>query len=517
MHIGIDVGGTNTDAVVMNGDKVVAATKSSTTADINGGIVTSLAQLRDEGSFAAGDVTAVMIGTTHFVNALVEATRLAPVAAVRLGLPATSSMPPFTGWPTSLVDAVRGESYLCHGGHEFNGREISPLDPDELRRIAADISARGLRSVAISSVFSPINSELEQRALEIMAAELPDDVTISLSHEIGRIGLLERENATIINAALRELARGAITGIEGSLREFGILGDIFLSANDGTLVDLESATRYPVMTFASGPTNSMRGAALLTGLEEAVVVDIGGTTADVGVLQSGFPRESSVPVSLAGIRTNFRMPDLVSLGIGGGSLIDPSAEVSVGPRSTGYRLTSEALVFGGDTITATDCVVAAGRATIGDPARVAHLDPRMVRRALDEISERVARVVDRMRVTPEPLPVVAVGGGSILLPDTLPGAGEVVRPPRHEVANAIGAASAMVGGEVDRICPAADEAARIEARETAKQDATYRAILAGAEPDTVQIVDFGEMPVPYLPGNAIRVHAKAVGSLKTGV
>ena len=78
----------------------------------------------------------------------------------------------------------------------------------------------------------------------------------------------------------------------------------------------EHVERYPVLTFASGPTNSMRGAALLAGLKDAMVVDIGGTTSDVGMLMHGFPREAAISVDIGGVRTNFRMPDVLAIGLG---------------------------------------------------------------------------------------------------------------------------------------------------------------------------------------------------------
>src|SRR5947207_2835191 len=113
----------------------------------------------------------------------------------------------------------------------------------------------------------------------------------------------------------------------------------------------EVAETYPVYSFASGPTNSMRGAAFLSRLADALVVDVGGTTTDVGALRHGFPREANNVVEVGGVRTLFRMPDLLSLGLGGGSLVtlDP---LSIGPLSVGYRLTTESRVFGGTTLTA---------------------------------------------------------------------------------------------------------------------------------------------------------------------
>jgi len=516
MRIGIDVGGTNTDAVLIDSggaDRVLAAVKAATTGDVTSGIVAALDGLQAQHAFDPAGVRAVMIGTTHFINALVEADRLAPTAALRLGLPATASLPPMVDWPARLVDAIAGRGYMAHGGHEFDGRQISPLDEDELRRHAADMAANGVRSVAVSSVFSPVNAEFELRAAEILAEELGPELPVSLSHEIGRVGLLERENATIINAALRELAAHIVDALAGSVSGHGITAPLYLSQNDGTLMDVGYARRYPVATFASGPTNSMRGAAVLSGQSSCAVVDVGGTTTDVGVLTGGFPREATVEVSVAGIRTNFRMPDVLSIGLGGGSLVRDTSGLTVGPDSVGYRLTERALVFGGDTLTATDIAVAAGRASIGDPALVAHLPRELVEAALERIAADVADVVDRMRISADPLPVVAVGGGSVLLPDEFPGLGEVLRPEHFAVANAIGAAIAQVGGEVDRVF-AIEPGRRDAVVDEARQEAVDRAVVAGADPATVTIVDFDEVPIPYLPGNATRIRCKAVGDLR---
>lgn len=513
MRIGIDVGGTNTDAVLMDGTTVLAGTKATTTTDVSSGIVRALEDLRDIRQFQPADVEAVMIGTTHFVNAFVEASRLASVAALRLGLPATASLPPMCDWPQRLVDAVQGRAYLAHGGHEFDGRHISELDEDELRRHAADMAAHGVEAVAISAVFSPVNDEFEVRAAEVLQKELGPDVAISLSSQIGRTGLLGRENATIANAALSRMAITVIDGFEASLARYGITAPLFLSQNDGTLMDAGYARQYPISTFSSGPTNSMRGAAALSGLDSCAVVDVGGTTTDVGILTNGFPREANTEVQIGGVRTNFRMPDVLSVGLGGGSLVtDEDGTVRVGPRSVGYRLREEAMVFGGTTLTATDIVVAAGMADIGDAAAVAHLPKELVERARQQIAADVADALDRMRTSAEPLAVVAVGGGSVLLPESLPGFENIIKPENFAVANAIGAAIAQVGGEVDQVfsVPAGKRDSVVA---EAQQAALNRAVAAGAVPGTVRIVEFDEVPIPYLPGNATRIRCKAVGDL----
>ena len=394
---------------------------------------------------------------------------------------------------------------ICHGGHEFDGRLISAVDREEMKQAAADFAAKGISTVAISSVFSPVNSEAEVEAAAILSEELPG-TAISLSHEIGRIGLLERENATIMNACLRELAAQIVAAFHAALAELGVDAPIYLSQNDGTLMAVDYAERYPVATFASGPTNSMRGAAFLSGLADCAVIDIGGTTSDVGILQHGFPREAAVAVEIGGVRTNFRMPDVLSLGIGGGSHVDGA---EVGPQSVGYELTSRALVFGGDVLTATDLAVAAGLADIGDRDRVAGLEAEP---ALARIEEGIAETVDRMKTSPDPIPVVVVGGGSILLRDTLPGASELVKPEHFAVANAIGAAIAQVGGEVDKVV-ALEGTTRVAAIEEAKAEAVEKAVAAGAERDSVRVVDVEDVPIAYLAGDATRIRAKAIGDL----
>jgi len=508
MRIGVDVGGTNTDAVLVDGRDVLAEAKTPTTPDVTGGIVAALRALVESSGVAVSRAQAVMIGTTHFTNAVVEARRLAPTGVIRLGLPATEALPPMVGWPAPLREALGGHIRLCHGGHEFDGRRIAPLDGDELRRAAADFAAEGIGTVAVSSVFSPVNAEAEQEAAAVIAEELPG-AAISLSHEIGRIGLLERENATIMNACLRTLATNIVAAFRSALAELGIEAPLYLSQNDGTLMSVDYAERYPVATFASGPTNSMRGAAFLSGLADCAVIDIGGTTSDIGILQHGFPREASVAVEIGGVRTNFRMPDVLSLGIGGGSHVHGT---EVGPRSVGYELTTRALVFGGDVLTATDLAVAAGLAEIGDAERVAGLDAGP---ALARIEERLAETVDRMKTSADPIPVVVVGGGSILLRDSLPGASELVKPSHFAVANAIGAAIAQVGGEVDRVV-ALEHTTREAALEDAKAEAVDKAVAAGAERDAVRVVDVEDVPIAYLPGNATRIRVKAVGDLDLG-
>jgi N-methylhydantoinase A/oxoprolinase/acetone carboxylase beta subunit len=515
LRIGIDVGGTNTDAVIMDGPRVVEWIKMNNSEDITTGVTEALRQLLLKAGAATGEIGAVMIGTTQFTNAVVQRRDLAPVAALRLCLPAAQSLPPMVDWPDDLRQSVGNCWFLAHGGYEFDGREISPLDEEEIRGIAGKIREREIGAVAVSAVFSPINAAMEQRAAAILTEELPG-VRVTLSEQIGRVGLLERENAAILNACLQPLGAKVIDAFIEALVGAGITAPLFLTQNDGTLMAADFAKQFPVLTFASGPTNSMRGAAFLSGLQEALVVDIGGTTTDVGALHHGFPREAGVAIEVGGVRTNFRMPDVYSIGLGGGSLVQHggSGPLTVGPQSVGYKLVKEGLVFGGATLTATDIAVAAGQAEVGDKSAVAGLEARLVRDALGVIEDLVETACDRVRLTADPVPVLVVGGGSILVRDQI---GELVstRPPYYQVANAVGAAIAQISGEVDRVYALSD-LPREKALADAKEQATERAVAAGATRGTVEIVEVEEVPLAYLPSNATRIRVKAVGDLARG-
>ncbi|MDV4156570.1 MULTISPECIES: hydantoinase/oxoprolinase N-terminal domain-containing protein [Rhizobium] len=513
MRIGIDVGGTNTDAALMDGPLVLGACKSPTTSDVGSGIVAVLKQVLSMTGVSVSEIQAVMIGTTHFTNAVVERKRLLEVAAIRLGLPATKALPPMTDWPKDLADTLGRHTFMVRGGNEFDGRKIAPLDEPEILRIAGEIRSRGLTAASITSVFSPVTPDMELRAAEILGNEIPG-LSISLSHEVGRVGFLERENASVMNASLADLSRKVVNSFRNALKELAIHAPFYISQNDGTLMVPDYVERYPVLTFASGPTNSMRGAAMLAGEKEAMVVDIGGTTSDVGMLMQGFPRESAVAVDIGGVRTNFRMPDVLAIGLGGGSIVrDDGARI--GPDSVGYEITSRALIFGGDTLTTTDIIVAAGLEDIGDRSRVAHIPARTIETALDTIHRMADEAVDRMKTSAEPLPVILVGGGSILISRDLPSASRVIRPENASVANAIGAAIAQVGGEVDRIF-SLEGTSRDIVLGGAKKEAEERAVKAGAEAGTVKIMDIEEVPLAYLPGSATRIRVKAIGDLVIG-
>ncbi|MBN8941351.1 MAG: hydantoinase/oxoprolinase family protein [Rhizobiales bacterium] len=510
-RIGIDVGGTNTDAVLIADGRVVAAVKTATTEDVLSGVKNALGDLlRAAGEApAARSIETVVIGTTHFTNAVVERRGLQKVAALRVGLPANAGLPPFIDWPRDLAEVVRGQVFMVAGGHEYDGRPLVPLDRTAIRDAARRIADSGITSIAVTSVFSPLRSENEAEAAQILAEETPG-ATITLSHELGRIGLLERENVALLNACLQALARKTTAAFVDALRQSGIDAPLYLTQNDGTIMHGSVAERYPVYCFASGPTNSMRGAAFLSGLADGIVVDVGGTTSDIGCLKGGFPREANAAVEIGGVRTLFRMPDLLSIGLGGGTEISADGR-RIGPRSVGFRLTSKALAFGGDTLTATDIAVATGRIALGDRSRLAHLTSAFVAEATLRMGEMICDGVDRMKTDAADVPLLAVGGGSFLIPDRVAGASEVVRVEHHAVANAVGAAIAQVSGEVDQIFTGVT---RADALDRAETEAARRAVEAGADPASLATIEVEDIPLSYLPGDARRVRVRMIGDIR---
>ena len=553
-RIGVDVGGTNTDAALLDvqaldtpGRGVVASHKTATTPDITSGITNAIRAVLAAGSASVGTadlgshVLSVTIGTTHFVNALIEADarRLSRVAVVRLCGPYTRMLPPFTDVPTGLRQIIDGGAYYLGGGLEVDGREMTPLDRDEVAACVEKIQAAGIDTVALVGVFSPLDAEgRHEDACKAIMAAIDPSLNVVCSHGVGPPGLLARENATILNAAILATARRTIAGFGAAMCRLRLGCPLYLSQNDGTLISAEAAAAYPIKTFASGPTNSMTGAAFLAGLDsrgaassadadgfQTLVVDIGGTTTDVcALLPSGFPRPAPNYVDVGGVRTAFAMPEVVSIGLGGGSKVTVDADtgtVSVGPDSVGHRLTKCARVFGGSDLTTSDIAVASGDADeLGDPAAVAALKASLpastVAAARATIRTMLEKVVDQMRVSAAPVHVLLVGGGSLLLPpgDSLSNVARCTRPIHHGAANAVGAAIAKVSGEVDTIVllEGRDERDVVDA---AKAQAVQAAVDAGADAADVRIVAVDSIPLQYVHNRATRLIVKAVGRLAT--
>ena len=350
LWLGVDAGETNTDAVVMDTrHHLVAKAKVSTTADVRSGIGTAISRVVGHRDVDPARVTRAMLGTASAIGAIADRKGLTRVAVVRIGAPLTLALPPLATWPATLRAAVSAGERVIGGGADYDGRVAAPLDEEALARFLNRVSQRA-DAVAIAGVFSPVAPEQELRAAEVVRRELGAAMHVSLSHEIGSLGLLERENAAVLNAALVGVIEDLARALDQTLSAEGIVADPFFAQNDGAVMALGHALRFPLLMVGSGPASGMRGAAFLSGIEEGVVVDIGGSSTHVGVLVHGFPRASSLQPEIGGVRMDFRMPDFFTVPLGGGSVVcaGESPPAARAP-SVAHRLVDEALVFGGRT------------------------------------------------------------------------------------------------------------------------------------------------------------------------
>ncbi|KAF2118207.1 hypothetical protein BDV96DRAFT_488522 [Lophiotrema nucula] len=520
---------TNTDGVIIDPTRsgetdrgIIAWHKAPTTPDPSHGISTAIKTMFTSTSISPSSIASVTIGTTHFVNAVVtrDSSRLSKVAVLRLCGPFSKHAPPCVDWPPSMRKIILGHYALVKGGLEVDGDLIDEIRENEIRAQAQVIKEKGIKSVVVNGVFSPIDTvyRQEERAADILREEIKG-VNVVLSKEVANLGFLERENAAILNASILAFARKTIKSFQAPIKELGLKCPVFITQNDGTIMSGEAASRLPIRTFSSGPTNSMRGAAFLVGnetqetREAMMVIDVGGTTTDVGLLlANGFPRQQAAYSELSGVRMNFSYPDVKSIGLGGGSLVRKvDGKTIVGPESVGYKLPEKALVFGGDVLTATDYTVAgASNVEIGDISKVrGKLNEEEIEGFKQETKRMLEHVIDTMKTSPEDLPVLLVGGGAVIAPNELKGASRVIKPEWSGVANAIGAAMARVSAVIDTV-KSTEKKTTKEILAEISEDAKQKTVEAGAKTDSVEVVEIETLPLQYI-ANKTRFIVRAAG------
>ncbi|KAL5628396.1 hypothetical protein BROUX41_003144 [Berkeleyomyces rouxiae] len=497
--IGVDVGGTNTDAVVLNpilkGAAAVKAThKAATGSDVTTGIESSIVAILSKAGIAPSEIAVLMIGTTHFINSVVErdVSRLEKVAAIRLCI-------------------IKGYAAQINGGLQIEGNLIAEIDEAEVKAQADAIQALGLRSVVVTGVNSPQDQiyKQEETVAGILKAALGPSVNIVCSKDVSGLGLLERENAAILNASILRFAQRTIYGFQLVMDHLKLNCPLYLTSNSGHLLTVEEVMQCPVLAFSSGPTNSLRGAAFLAQSDDAAlvaslggaqaqaryVVDIGGTTTDIGcLLPSGFPRIASVFTTIGGVKVNFSMPQVESTGLGGGSKVQfVAGKAIIGPGSVAKELTLRSQCFGGDVLTSTDVMVATGQVTIGSTKP--NVEKHNVAQFKDTAKYIIENHLDRIKTSPEPCKVILVGGGSFLCPPSLEGVSHIEIPKHAEVANAVGAAVGEIGAEAVMIV---DAKKKEESYAQVKDEAFAKALENGALKDNLRIIEEEIVGLPYV-------------------
>lgn len=513
--------GTNTDSVLLrvsegSNIEVIASNKSATTSNVTISVRDTLETLLDNSTISPMDISALTIGTTHFLNAIIErdSSRVEKVAVIRLAsYNFSAETPPFAAWPSALKTIVDGHTAIIPGGCNIDGTLIDSIQIESVMEQVEIIKAKGLKNVVIVGIGSPMDKDYHQEdeVRNILSKNLDPNVNIVCSHDVAGAGLLARENASILNASILNFAQRTIRSFISAMSKIGLNCPLYLSSNAGHLLPFSEALKFPIRIFSSGATNSIRGAAFLAGdavgPNGCIVVDIGGTTTDVGyLLNNGYPRLSKSYSDLAGVKMNLEMPSVESMGLGGGSILHmKDEEVVIGPDSVGHDITTKALCFGGGIATATDIAAASG-------AKIGHAPVSLSLSTISKAKEKIKRMleiyIDRTKLSPEPCTIILVGGGSILCPDKLDGVDKIVVPEHAGVANAIGAAMARIAGSAEFVIKSTDMRFDIaKAKAMAIEDAVFK----GGNPHSVTIIHEEATGVPYSDGaTKIRVEVACI-------
>ena len=325
MRIGIDIGGTHSDGVLIKGAKLIAAAKACTCHDNLLASINLLLKHLLAGQDASL-VQCINLSTTLTTNAIITG-KVAPVAVL------------VSAGPGIGVENYRIGDQFHHVAGSLNhvGAETSPTEPDELAAVLEQCQAEGIGHFATIGKFSPRNPEHELQ----MAAALKDAATVvCCGHQLsGQLNFGRRINSTYFNAAVWNIARTFAEALQQSLHNFGLAhAEVNILKADGGTLPLARALDAPVQSILSGPAASVMGIlATMPVQEDVVLLDIGGTTTDIALFAGGQPLLEREGIAIAGRLTLVRALRVTSIGIGGDSLIhiDADGAVRCGPERLG--------------------------------------------------------------------------------------------------------------------------------------------------------------------------------------
>ncbi|MEH7522723.1 hydantoinase/oxoprolinase N-terminal domain-containing protein [Bacillus sp. JJ1503] len=517
MRLGIDVGGTNTDAVIIKGDrKLISWSKCLTTKDIISGIVSSAKEAIHEAGVLPEQISGVFLGTTHVLNALYYPNNLSKTALVRI-IKKPSLIAPGVQWPSNLKKYIEKE-YFVKSGSDYTGESnphfVSLLD--QINELLTDIKKYNIESICLVGAYSPFYDTEELEIRDIIRKFYPG-IPITMSHKVSSIGFLERENAALLNAILSNVIRQAMTDISKHFKEMSLNCPCWLIQNDGSLMEIKEAADYPIRTIGSGATNSTRGASILSGLEKCIVVDVGGSTIDVGRIMNGQPEVSIGSSSILGINVNIRVPKVHSLPFGGGSLISVENDLVEIRATIANDIENQGVAWGGSIWTLTDSFLRQFPDTFQDEkinlTGLQMLSEEACEKVINKVTKEIKEWIARFQPSNEDLPIVLVGGGSLLLEKRLFGKYQrVSQPIGFHICNAIGACFAPLSAEIDKVFWLNDKTKQ-EIIEQAKEQLFQQMISQGAKKETIQLVSLEEIPFDYLKGEVLRIRIKAFGEI----
>src|SRR5271166_979886 len=328
LWLGLDTGGTFTDAVLLaEGRRVIASAKALTTPwDLAIGIRNAIrAVLEGLPDACRTDITLVSVSTTLATNAVVE-NRFSPVCMLLIGF--DDAMVERSG----LNRRGGGVVVRVEGGHGATGEESAPLDEAGVERAVREYEAR-VEAFAVAAHFSVRNPDHELRARQLVRTLTPKPVTCACELS-SKLDAPRRALTAALNARLTPQIRHLIEALSQVLREATIEAPLMIVKGDGSLMQAQVALEYPVETILSGPAASVVGAGFLTGLKDFVVSDMGGTTTDIAVVAGGRPVVRAEGALVGGWRTMVEAVDVRTSGLGGDSEVgfDRQTRMTVGPR-----------------------------------------------------------------------------------------------------------------------------------------------------------------------------------------
>lgn len=502
--IGIDIGGTHTDGVLVDEKGVICkAYKTLTKRPLAKGVFEVIVRLQEFNESA--QIEGVFVGTTHATNAILEAKGLTPIGLIRIGSHKPQLLPPCYLWPKHLHSSFFIGVETVLGGHHTDGSKIGSLSKMEVKEACLKLKEKGALGLAVVSPFSPLIKDHELECMDIIQDALGPDFPVTLSSEIGGIGLIERENGALLNAALKETMKKELLLIESLKEELKLKAPFYLTQNNGSLITFSEASEKPILTISSGPTNSFIGASRLANLQEAIVLDIGGTSTDIGIVNNGFPTKSFELANIGGVPLNFRMPDVEALSIGGGSLIRQGAEEPlIGPDSVGKELFMKSKAFGGDVLTLTDVCLKLKLFEMKDASlQKIPLTKSMAKLILTLVQTSIQKSIEKIRGLKTDFPIVVVGGGAYAFSKS-----DCLIPENHFVANAYGASLAEISYTLDTV---RENISKTSVIENLKEEVIQGVLSKGADPKEVRIIDLVILPYSYLPKDMGRIIITAAG------